>query len=93
MTRRNAFRSPGIYNINLAIGKTFPIGERFKMQFRTELYNALNHSNYYVQTGQADAGIVGSNTPFQIIGKKGVNPAAGVPNERRFVQMALRLTF
>jgi outer membrane receptor protein involved in Fe transport len=93
MTRRNAFRQPGYYNINLAIAKNFPINERFKLQFRTEMYNALNHSNYYVQTGQADAGYFGSNVPFQILGKKGVNPAAGVPNERRFIQMALRLTF
>ena len=93
MTRRNAFRQPGWYNINLAIAKNFPINERFKMQFRTEFYNALNHSNYYVQTTQADAGNFGTGVPFQIVGKKGVNPAAGVPNERRFIQMALRLTF
>ncbi len=93
MTHRNAFRQPGFYNVNLAIAKSFPINERFKLQFRTEMYNALNHSNYYVQTSQADAGYFGSNTPFQIIGKKGVNPAVGIPNERRFIQMALRLTF
>ncbi|HMK30148.1 MAG TPA: TonB-dependent receptor [Terriglobales bacterium] len=93
MTGRNAFRQPGVYNINMAIGKYFPINERFKLQFRTEFYNLLNHSNYYVQTSQADAGNYGTNVPFQIIGKKGVNPAAGVPNERRFIQMALKLTF
>jgi len=28
-----------------------------------------------------------------IIGKRGFNPAAGVPNERRFIQFALRLSF
>ena len=93
MTGRNTFRQPGWYNINLAIAKYFPINERFKLQFRTEFYNALNHSNYYVQTSQADAGFFGSNTPFAIVGKKGVNPAIGIPNERRFIQMALRLTF
>ena len=93
VTGRNTFRQPGWYNINLAIAKYFPINERFKLQFRTEFYNALNHSNYYVQTNQADAGFFGSNTPFAIVGKKGVNPAIGIPNERRFIQMALRLTF
>ena len=66
---------------------------RFKLQYRAEFYNALNHSNYYVQTSQADAGFFGTGVPFQILGKKGVNPAVGVPNERRFIQMALRLTF
>jgi outer membrane receptor protein involved in Fe transport len=93
MTGRNAFRQPGWYNINFSIGKYFPINERVRLQFRTEFYNLLNHSNYYVQTGQADAANFGTGVPFQIIGKKGVNPAAGVANERRFIQMALRLTF
>jgi hypothetical protein len=93
MTRRNAFRQPGWYNVNFAIAKAFPITERFRLQFRSEFYNALNHSNYYVQTTQADAGYYGTGVPFQLVGKKGVNPAAGVPNERRFIQLALRLTF
>jgi outer membrane receptor protein involved in Fe transport len=93
MTSRNSFMSPGYYNINLAIGKTFPLTERFKLQFRTEFYNLLNHSNYYVQAGgSADAGNVNGG-PLTIIGKRGVNPAAGVANERRFIQMALRLSF
>jgi len=93
MTGRNAFQQPGWYNINFSIGKYFPINERFKLQYRAEFYNLLNHSNYYVQTSQADAGFFGTNVPFQIVGKKGVNPAAGIANERRFIQMALRLTF
>ena len=106
MTSRNMFRGPGAYFINLAIGKTFPISERFKLNFRSEFYNLLNHSNYYVQTGStADASCLsstlgpdpicgtGTPSPLTIIGKRGFNPAAGVPNERRFIQFALRLSF
>ena len=93
MTHRNAFRGPGAYNINLSAGKEFPVTERVHLQFRGEFYNLLNHSNYYVQSNLADAGYFGSLTPFTIEGKKGVNPAAGVPNERRFVQLALKVTF
>jgi outer membrane receptor protein involved in Fe transport len=111
MTHRNAFRGPGAYNINLAIRKQFSVTERFKLQFSTEFYNLLNHSNYYVQAGATnDVGnfatpslgidpVTGNPIPapgpfnFQVIGKRGVNPAAGVPNERRFIQMALRLSF
>jgi hypothetical protein len=112
MTRRNAFTAPGVYNINMAIGKTFPITERYKMQFRAEFYNLLNHSNYYVQAGgNQDAGntfcsgnltlnpggcggtSVTGNPGFNVIGQRGVIPASGVPNERRFIQLALRLTF
>jgi outer membrane receptor protein involved in Fe transport len=106
MTHRNAFRGPGAYNINLAVRKQFSVTERVKLQFSTEFYNLLNHSNYYVQSGGTnDVGnfgppadpITGNPIPgffnFQVIGKRGVVPAAGVPNERRFIQMALRLSF
>ena len=94
MTGRNSFRGPGLYNINLALGKTFPITERFKLQFRTEFYNLLNHSNYYVQSGaSADASVFTPGQGFNLIGKRGVNPSPGIANERRFIQMALKLTF
>jgi hypothetical protein len=95
MTGRNAFRGPGAYNINLAIRKQFAVTERYKLQFSTEFYNLLNHSNYYVQGGGVnDFG--NFPTPpdhLEVIGKRGVNPALGIPNERRFIQMALRLSF
>ena len=96
MTRRNAFRGPGVYNINLAIRKDFSINEKFKLQFSAEFYNLLNHSNYYIVAGgtQDFGNFFLSPTPnFEILGKRGVVPAGGIPNERRFIQMALRLTF
>jgi outer membrane receptor protein involved in Fe transport len=94
MVGRNTFRGPGAYNINLSIAKTFPITERFRLQFRSEFYNLLNHSNYYVQSGaSADASIFTPGQGFDLIGKRGLNPAPGIPNERRFIQMALKLIF
>jgi len=51
MTSRNFFRQPGFYDTTLAVYKTFKVTERFGVQLRAEAYNALNHSNYYVQTG------------------------------------------
>jgi outer membrane receptor protein involved in Fe transport len=102
MSSRNMFRAPGVYNINLAITKYFPITERFKLELRGEAYNLLNHSNYYVQNGSTnDAGNTGNNSavfsaapvPFQVVGKRGVVPVVGVPNERRFIQFALKLVF
>jgi len=94
LTGRNSFQGPGVYNINAELGKTFPITERFKLQFRSEFYNLLNHSNYYVQNGSTqDVGNTGNVGNFQVTGKRGVIPAAGVPNERRFIQMALKLIF
>ena len=107
MTHRNYFRGPGWYNINLAIRKMFPITEKYKLQFSSEFYNLLNHSNYYVQSGSfadmgntcatsdpiAQANCGGASPNYQVFGKRGVNPAVGVPNERRFIQFALKFLF
>jgi hypothetical protein len=57
MTRRNAFRQPGFWNANFGIYKNFKLTERFNLQFRSELYNLFNHSNYYVQTGPVTAAL------------------------------------
>ena len=38
----------------LLMAKTFKLTERFNLQFRSEFYNAFNHSNYYITTGNLD---------------------------------------
>jgi hypothetical protein len=43
---RNIFTAPSYWNVDLGFIKTFPIGERFKIQFRTEMFNAFNHANF-----------------------------------------------
>jgi hypothetical protein len=43
---RNIFTSPSYRNLDLGIVKQFNISERFKLQFRTEMFNALNHANF-----------------------------------------------
>ncbi|PWT83050.1 MAG: TonB-dependent receptor, partial [Acidobacteria bacterium] len=43
---RNIFTAPHYWNLDLGFIKTFPITERVKIQFRTELFNALNHPNF-----------------------------------------------
>ena len=40
-------RAPGYKNFDLSIQKYFPIEERFRLQFRLDMFNALNHTNYY----------------------------------------------
>ncbi|HXT61611.1 MAG TPA: TonB-dependent receptor [Pyrinomonadaceae bacterium] len=43
---RNLFTAPSYWNLDLGFIKTFQISERFKLQFRTEMFNALNHANF-----------------------------------------------
>ncbi len=43
---RNIFVASSYWNLDLGFIKTFQISERFKLQFRTEMFNALNHTNF-----------------------------------------------
>ena len=43
---RNIFRGPSYWNMDAAVSKGFQISERFKLIFRTEAFNALNHPNF-----------------------------------------------
>jgi hypothetical protein len=42
---RGVFRGPGLVEVDLSVFKTFNISERIGLQFRTECFNLLNHSN------------------------------------------------
>lgn len=43
---RNIFTASNYWNLDLGFIKTFQLTERFKIQFRTEMFNALNHANF-----------------------------------------------
>ena len=55
MTARNAFRTPGDWNIDLGIHKKFFLTERYNLEFRAQMFNAFNHANLYTNSGLADA--------------------------------------
>ena len=52
-TGRNAFRQPGIWNLDLGMYKNTRITERATLQLRLEAYNAVNHANFAINTGSA----------------------------------------
>jgi hypothetical protein len=43
---RNIFTAPNYWNLDLSFIKYFQVTERIKVQFRTEMFNALNHPNF-----------------------------------------------
>ena len=43
---RNIFTASNYWNLDLGFIKTFQLTERFKVQFRMEMFNALNHPNF-----------------------------------------------
>ncbi len=89
---RNQFYGPNFWNLDMNFYKTFRITERFGLQFRSEMYNILNHHNQYVTTEQLN--VSSFSTPFIQTQKGGIYGVAGQPtDERRNIQFALRLMF
>jgi len=50
---RNSFRSPGYQQWDLAINKNFPVRESVQMQFRSEFFNVLNHTNFGIPNSRS----------------------------------------
>jgi hypothetical protein len=75
---RNAFRMPSFEQPDLAVNKTFVIREGIALQFRSEMFNVLNHTNFGPPANVSTAGTFGQiRTTFQ----------------PRQVQFALKLIF
>ncbi len=85
MTTRNQFRGPGLWNLDAGVSRNVRFNERYSLQLRAELFNALNHANLYIAPGTQDvsSGFVGA--------LKGITPNGNV--ERRNVQLALKFIF
>jgi outer membrane receptor protein involved in Fe transport len=91
-TGRDYFHSPGVFNLDFGVYKSIKFTERKSLQFRLEAFNALNHSNLYVNEGSA-----------YIIGGTGFLTASyGIPNvtllsgntyENRNVQIGAKFVF
>jgi len=43
---RNIYTAAPYWNLDLGITKVFQVSERLRVQFRTEMFNALNHPNF-----------------------------------------------
>jgi hypothetical protein len=83
---KTLLRGPGINNWDVALFKNFSIREGLKAQFRSEFYNAFNHTQFstFDSTARFDANGSQVNSQF------GQFTAARDP---RIVQLAIRLQF
>ena len=75
-------------NLDIAIAKTTSITERFKMEFRAEFFNALNHPEFAQPTVVNNSTNIDSPT-FGVVTTTGSFRGA----TPRIGQFALRLTF
>jgi hypothetical protein len=70
---------PGIANLDLGLHKTFRVGESTSFEFRSEIFNVLNHTQFFNPDGNITDG--------PMFGK--VSRA----REPRLIQLALRVNF
>jgi outer membrane receptor for ferrienterochelin and colicin len=58
---RNSLSGPAFFQWDMSLAKNFPITEAVKLQFRTDIFNILNHPNF----APPDGGICTSVTAYQ----------------------------
>jgi len=77
---RNSVRGPNLFTMDLSLSKSFPIKERYNVQLRWEVFNALNRTNLAQPNTNVDAG-----------GTAGLITDVQVP--MRNMQIGARVTF
>jgi hypothetical protein len=97
-TRRNAYDSPGFSEVDFSVFKNTKIHDRINTQFRVELYNLFNRTNYAPPLGGASGGYnpnqatISTLQLYDTIGD--FNGAPGIGSGEPFnTQFALKITF
>jgi len=89
--RRDQYYGPGLVNFDLTAAKDFPlISERFKLNFRADLFNVFNHTNFSNPVATYSSSSFGKITSTVGNATSGTGGAVG---GARLAQFALRLTF
>jgi hypothetical protein len=93
---RNSERGPGFFNVDLGLGKTFPVvSEKVNLKFRADAFNAFNHPNFAIPTENVFNGY--DQEDFQQGGGFGQVSFTADPNNlnsgARVLQLALRVEF
>jgi hypothetical protein len=83
---KTVIRGPGVNNWDVTVVKNIPVREPLRLQFRWELYNAFNHTQFTSLDTTARFDAQGN----QVNGNFGAFTGAGSP---RISQFALRLRF
>ncbi len=75
---RDIFHSPGTIQWDMSVSRKFQFTERFKLEFRAEFFNIMNHANWNAPSAGLTSSTVGQVTTF------------GSP---RLIQMGMKLFF
>ncbi len=85
---------PGFKRLDVSLFKQFPINERFRMEFRSEFFNILNHPNFNAPNfgGNGVVAIAGSGN-FNDSHFGEIGSTRDAPNDPRQIQFALKLYY
>jgi len=85
---------PGFHRLDFSIFKDIPFNERFKLQFRTEIFNITNHPNFNAP-GFGGNGVVaiGGSTNFTNSNFGRIGSTRDAPYDPRQIQFALKFLF
>jgi hypothetical protein len=87
---RNSIRTPGELNLDLAVGREFPIRERLRLKIRAEAFNILNHTNFLTPNVTLNATTNSSGQPVFNSPGFGIITSA---RAARFMQLVARIEF
>jgi len=95
---RNVFQGPGYWNLDLGVSKRFDLGERAKLQFRAEFFNALNHANFDTPTSASTGSpsilsTVFAQTCCATVAPPSTQTIIQTGESARIIQFALKVTF
>jgi hypothetical protein len=88
---RNILRAPGLVSFDLAMAKEFPLtklGEKTRIQFRTEIFNIFNHANFGVPNYLVYTGAAANESPLPTAGR-----ITDTTTTARQLQFSLKLKF
>ena len=85
---------PGFHRLDFSLFKDFQVSERFRLQFRSEFFNILNHPNFNAP-GFGGNGVVaiGGATNYTSSNFGEIGSTRDAPYDPRQIQLALKLYF
>jgi hypothetical protein len=85
--KRGDVRGPGISNIDFSVAKNWKVKERYGIQFRTEMFNVFNHTNFRAHNASQAGGGIENN-----LSNSGFGRASSTRGPRE-IQFGFKFTF
>ena len=94
---RNTINGPHFSNLDFSVHKVFPItriSETFNVQFRAEIFDIFNHSNFNPPqplSGDSNSGLI--NPDGSYVGVGNITAPANLQTPAREIQFALKVNW